>query len=91
MQIGDNPSAVSWKRFGRVARPPARRRAAAILDAAEDLRAAHDGGRSPGSRRGGTGFALPDQHGRPVRLADRWPSGRSCCCSCGAAGARSAP
>ncbi len=72
MHIGDNSleSQLEAFRAGLLARLPKAERLA-ILHAAEDLRARNDGGRSPEAGDMAPAFALPDQHGRIVRLADR--------------------
>lgn len=57
-------------RTGFIARLPASERAA-ILAAAEDLRAGQDVGHPPQPGDPAPDFTLPNQHGRPVRLADR--------------------
>ena len=72
MHIGDNTlgSQLEAFRAGLLARLPKAERVA-ILHAAEDLRARADGRKSPGVGDAAPAFALPDQHGRVVRLADR--------------------
>jgi peroxiredoxin len=57
-------------RAGYLARlPPDERRA--VVEAAEDLRASHDDRRVPEVGEVAPDFALPDQHGRLVRLSER--------------------
>ena len=61
-------------RAGMLARLPEAERVA-ILHAAEDLRASADGRKTPAEGEVAPGFALPDEHGRVVRLADRLAHG----------------
>jgi peroxiredoxin len=71
MHIGEAPLTRQLEAFraGLLARLPAADRLA-ILHAAEDLRANADGRKSPDAGEPAPHFALPDQHGRIVRLAD---------------------
>lgn len=61
-------------RAGMLARLPARDRSA-ILHAAEDLRASAETRKTPAVGEAVPRFALPDQHGRLVRLEDRLAHG----------------
>ena len=72
MHIGDHSlgSRLEAFRAGMLARLPEHERQA-ILHAAEDLRAMVDNRTALQAGDLAPGFALPDQHGRIVRLADR--------------------
>jgi peroxiredoxin len=76
MHIGGTPLTRQLEAFraGLLARLPASDRLA-VLSAAEDLRANRDGRKSPDVGEPAPDFALPDQHGRIVRLADRLAHG----------------
>ena len=76
MHIGGNTLTRQLEAFraGMLARLPVAERQA-ILHAAEDLRANADVRKSPEVGEPAPEFALPDQHGRVVRLADRLAHG----------------
>ena len=76
MHIGDHILTEQLETFrtGMLSRLPQSERQA-ILSAAEDLRLGVSARKSPGIGEPAPAFALPDQHGRIVRLADRLATG----------------
>ena len=70
MGLGHLNQQLETFRNGFIARLPAGERRA-VLDAAEDLRAASPSGSAPHIGDRAPDFTLPNQHDRPVRLADR--------------------